>query len=354
MMGGNREHQSQGMLESAAPYTDQFLLLHTGPTAETAVNLALARWPNSMVRHWDPGDAGVDCAVGRNICLYDAQRAGADWVLNLDTDEVLHVPPTVNLRHVLETTDADVILIRDYGGNYRKTKFFRAPIKGTYQVEPTAGVDVGVHEYFQPLPGAVCKVLPGVFFWEHPKPREVEDRRMAEIERVSRLQVQANPAGSRSWYYLGEALAYRCAFDEALFAFFACFDVSDWQDEKWWCYYKAAWARMGQGRMASAIEYCRLGAIGQPTWPEFPWLAAVCAAKCEAWEQAVEFALEADALAEDQREHECGRTFFANRTAWWEGPSNTLRVCYAHLGEVELAKRYHDKFGQMVEERSRA
>lgn len=354
MMGGNREAVSQGMLTSAANITDQFLLLHTGPSAETAVNLALARWPNSLVRYWDPGEAGVDCAVGRNICLLEAEKAGADWVLNLDTDEILVIPSTVDMRHVLETTQADVLLIRDYSGSYRKTKFFRTPIRGRYVVEPTADRSVGSHEYFMPAPGAVCSAVPGVFFFEHSKPKDVEDRRMAEIERSSRVQVEANPKGSRSWYYLGEALAYRQAYDEALFAFFMCFDVSDWPDEKWWSYYKAAWARMGQGRMASAIEYCRLGGIGQPTWPEFPWLAAVCAAKCGAWEQAVEFALEADDLAEDQRRDETNRTFFVNRTAWWEGPSDVLRRCYANIGDPEQARKYHEKFQAMVEERGRS
>lgn len=350
LMGGDREDLSQDALRSAAQFTDRFLLIRTDHTADTAIAQALEEYPHAIVEQidWDGR-----CSTGRNEQARLARKYGADWLLTLDTDERLVVPAGYDLRERLAKTTVDVILVRDATGDYRKTKFFRMPARGEYKEEPTADCSPGTHEYYQPGPGEVVAVLGGCYFLEIPKSPEVQSVRMAGIEAACRKQIACNPSSARSWYYLGDALANQMKCDEALFAFVNCHSVSDWPDEKWWCLYRAAWVRMSQGMMASAVEYCRLGGIAQPTWPEFPWLAAVGCAKCSAWEQAIEFALEAEALGFEQRIREHSRNFFVNRTAWWEGPADVLRRCYANIGEVEKAKAAHARFLELEIERSK-
>lgn len=353
LMGGNREAVSQDMLRSAASFTDRFLLVNTGPSADKAVDKAVAEFGDKChVHYWHPLE-GICAAKGRNVCLQKAQELGATWVLNLDTDERFVMREGLPIREMLDKTIADCLLLWDSTGTYRKFKFFRTPIKGTFQVEPTTTGEPGVHEYFMAMPSAKLQILGGAHFVELPRPPEQAAERMRGIERVSRLQVAENPKSSRSWYYLGETLAYRGAYEEALFALFNCYSTSDWVDERDWCLYKAAWASMGQGRMASAVEYCRLGAKAQPSWPEFPWLAAVACAKCSSWKEAIAFAEEAEALGSVQRQCQQTRMFFVNQDAWWEGPANVLRIAHANLNNVAEAKEAHERYLKLVEERQK-
>ena len=351
LMGGNREAVSQEMLRSASTITDFFVLMNTGESADKACEQACNEFPDAYVSIWSPQGQEL-CVSGRNQCLRDAQILGADWALLLDTDERLHWRAELNIRATLESTDADIVLVRDDKGNYRKTKFFRLPAKGQWQTEQTDPPGGGSHEYFKQDEGSIVKVLHGCWFTELERDEDEQAKRMAAIEANCRDQVRTNPKSARSWYYLGEALGYNGKPDEALFALFNCYGCSDWQSEQDWCLYLAANIRMNQGQFRAAIEYCRLGGLAQPSWPEFPWLAAVCAAKGGAFEQAVAFADEAEALGPEQRANECQRDFFVNRLAWFEGPAGVSRVAHANLGHVAAALAASERYDALKEQRS--
>src|SRR5574343_401843 len=103
LMGGDREAISQDMLRSASSFTDLFLLVHTGPSADKAIAQAISEFGDKCVVHYDHTQPFC-CTRLRNVCLTKAQELGATWVLNLDTDERFVQRDGRDLRQLLAST----------------------------------------------------------------------------------------------------------------------------------------------------------------------------------------------------------------------------------------------------------
>ncbi len=269
MIVKNEAHVIARCLASVKPLLSHWVIVDTGSTDGTQdlVRKALADVPGELFeRPW------VDFATNRTEALALArEKGGADYVLVVDADDVLVVPPAIALPTL--THDAYALRVEYDGTTFYRTQLLKASLPWRYE-----GV---VHEApacdapFEPatLEGIVYRIVGGGARSRDP------DRYRKDAELLER-ELAKDPTHARYAFYLGQS--YRDAGDHerAIAAYERRATMGGWGEEVFYSLLQAAALRelLGQPRetvwsaylkahqsrperaeaLAALARYCRL------------------------------------------------------------------------------------------------
>jgi predicted GH43/DUF377 family glycosyl hydrolase len=318
---GNSDEIIGDALRSVIDWVDWCLVIDTGITDDTLEIASEIAGDKLMVRTFPWRD---DFADARNFALQAAAELGADWAVNLDTDERL-VLSGIDIRTLLKATTADTLHVIQLNGMYGKERFFRLPARGRY-VGPT-------HEAFIRDSGE-SGTLDGVRFDELWKTVEQYRQKAERDIAILSRHTADHPHDPRWFYYLGDSLAGLDRNDEAIAAFRRCASLRGWDEEGAWALYRAAECFLKLDRPVDAIDSCATGMARHAGLAELPWLAAYASWQADHPAQAVYWARLAIAMG-----HFTGtggsvpRVGFRHPPALWEGPYDVLRFALRRLGD---------------------
>jgi hypothetical protein len=318
----------------SAPFVQHWVLVDTGTATENIAAIRKA-YPDKVYhlrKHpW------TLCSEGRTYCLKQAQDLrGVDWIMLLDTDETLELNG-LDIVEFLNQTKANVVLVWEAKGGYRKPKFFRTPVKGVWEGDP--------HEQYSALLNESV-TAPKIRFRDAEKsPEQLQKNALAILAQLEK-RLETEPDNPRVRYYLGDTLRGLEQYDRAVENFLICTALTDWREEMIWCYYLAGWCRLRQGRHFEAARIAAQISAGAEDFPELPWLIALCYFDAGHWEKAIEAATHCASMG-GHRE----RNGWAHPEAWWEAPWELIRDANWNLGRMKEAKQAEAEYARLKEER---
>jgi hypothetical protein len=337
LAGGNREKVGPESLKSSDAFADHTLLVRTDETADALVGIARDTYPADrlIVVPYPKGE--FLCAVGRNLCLDEAHKLGADWALLQDTDIRLSGSAD-GLREFLAKTNAPVVSFLTSPEKVAKAMLWRLPRQGYFDDEP--------HEWYRGLPEPPT-VFPGVLVHEVQRTPDEWAERGRQVAAKLEPQVKADPTDWRKTWYLAEAYRDSGQADRAVNAYWICFrllgEQGDWAA---WCLWRVACLLLD-----SQPEKAMLAAVrGQqllPDWPEFWWLAGVAADRFGQPELAERYACEAARLGPAGRK--AHRPIWSYRPAAYHAPYNVLEWACRSLGLPKLADQHRWQHDRLLE-----
>lgn len=265
-----------------------------------------------------------DFSSARNFGLDVARELGAEWAVLLDTDERID-PSGVDLRALLDQSEAAVLTVVHDSGTYEKERFFRLPARGRF---------IGAtHEYYSD-DAASRRRLDGLRFSEIPKSPEQYRQKFERDVEILGGYVERYPRDPRWFYYLGDALHNLQCYEQAIAAYRACAALKGWDEESAWACYRAAECWIALGDWDNAVESCALGLARHAGIAELAWLAAFASWRAERFVQAVAWARLSVAMGKFRGHGESIRRIgFRNPHALYEGPYDVLRFALRALGD---------------------
>lgn len=320
-LSDSREAEIADALRSVAPHVDRVLLVDTGITDRTIRYARKAAGEKLLVAEHE----WVDFSTARNAALYEARRAGAQWIVIVDSDERLDFG-SVNLRGALKKTRADVLTIEAADGSYQKPKIVRARAKVRFE-GPT-------HEV---LVGGKREALGGVVFDELLKTKdELLEKFTRDVEIL--LDYAAECDDPRWWLYLGQSLEGLGKHVRAADAYARSFDRYRVGNEAGWAAYRQADQLYRLGRNEEAVAVAARGLGANPLLAECAWLAAVAAYRLGRKQEAVAWARMAEATGLYNGSGQA-RAFFRHPPALYELPYDVLRFALPDKEGREKADR---------------
>ena len=266
----------------------------------------------------------------RNVGLVEAEKLGADWSLQLDTDERL-ILNGLDVRGTLEKMDPalQLVTVTENTGLYDKWRFIRHPTPCRFN-----------HSFHEELvPMLPCVIFPRMRFFELPKTEaQLADRLTSQIEHMQR-QLQDEPNNPRWYFYLGSALEQLGKFDEAIPAYLGGMAYLDKPEPKAWTFFRVAccYARMEQH--FKVIEYALCGMLHCPEYAELPWLAGMACLFTGRNRDAIAWARIAAVHNWSRKgENEIDRAGFKEPKALFEGPYEIIADAAHRTGNAGLEK----------------
>ena len=325
----NRESIIGDAIKSVVDFVDYVVLVDLGITDSTVeVARSIAGDKVKVIPYTGPNETGAM----RNAALDAATELGADWACQLDTDERILLNKC-KIRAVLESCQADILLVDDKEHNYCKERFFRLPLKARWQGD--------VHEFIDD-PSLVVGKLEGPTFYELPKTGELFVTKANAIIDAKTVELEQDPTNARNWYYLGDALAGVNRNDEAIEAFDKCAENCKRGDEGAWALLRSASLLEKRGDWKDALARLATGLLHDSGYsPELCWLASWIYLKQRNFYQAIYFARMSMINGRtNDLDHLQPRSFYSLPLALYEGPFEILHCCYANLGHKKLADYY--------------
>lgn len=321
-LSNSREAEISDAIGSVVDHVDRVFLIDTGIVDRTLRYARRAAGSKlSVAKHrW------TDFSAARNAALDEARRAGAQWVVIVDSDERLNFG-SVNLREVLRGAKEDVLDVEAADGSYQKPKIIRAKADVRFE-GPTHEALVGGRRGF----------LPGVVFDELTKSKD-EFRQKCSRDVGILLEYATEHDGDPRWlFYLGQSLEGLGKHARAAEAYRLCAERRRVGDEAAWAVYRQADQLYRLGRYEEAMGVAAHGLSINPLFAECAWMAAVSAFKLERNPEAVAWARMAEAIG---LYNGCGkpRSFFRHTPALYELPYDVLRFALADKGERKQADR---------------
>jgi hypothetical protein len=308
-------------LESVSDQVDLMLFVDVGiDLATMKIIQEIAKGRERFIVHTP------NCSIGemRNVGLDFAAACGADWAIQLDTDERMVLPP--DLKGILsEIHNVDVFSSLHVAGTYSKERLFRIPPRGHF-----AG---RIHEEWR---GCNSSLMQDVLFDELPKSGEVLDKVLISIKDGLEKQMGEDPDNYRWPFQL--ALCYRSR-DEPLTAIAwlqTALCKNALNTTKAWICYCIALCHMDTNDIYGAINWCTTGLGYHPGLAELPHLAGVCCMKLGKPQEALCWANMAISNGLF-----VGSSFARNRMghrepyALWEGPFEIQRDAQKAMGYPE-------------------
>ena len=181
---GNSADVIAEALRSVVDWVDYCLVIDTGVTDGTLdVARAVAR-----DKYVSRSFAWIqDFAAARNFALEAAAELGADWAITLDTDERIDLRG-VDLRAVMTSTTAGVLMMPSADGSYAKERCFRLPARERFS-GPT-------HESF-PAYAVGSITVEGTCFHELGKSPEALRRKFERDLEILKRHVRVHPRDPR-------------------------------------------------------------------------------------------------------------------------------------------------------------
>ena len=314
-------------LRSAVGWVDQCLIIHLVEPGVTDRTLEIAAevCGDKLVVVDTPRLTGNLIHIWRNLGLDEAQRLGADWSVQLDTDERI-LPNGVDLRASLATIDPEigVVSVVHVKGEGDKWRFIRHPTLSRWS-QPW-------HEELTPTPKH-CALSP-VRYDELPKTEEQKtDILIGQIAAMEE-QIAAEPDNPRWWIYQGSAYEALFQFDPAIKAYKEAITRQNSIDSAAWCWFRIGCCQLQANRPEPAIDACITGLRLRPDVAELPWLIALTHLNTGRFAEAAAWGRIAAAHNwSRKRAREVTRLGFKTPLALYEGPFEICAVAYQHLGD---------------------
>jgi glycosyltransferase involved in cell wall biosynthesis len=256
MIVKNEAHVIRRCLDSVLAHVDHWVVVDTGSSDGT----------QSIIRdhmHAVPGELFErpwrDFGWNRSEALQLA-RAKADYVLVMDADHVLHVPPTFSWS----TLDADGYLVshRYAGVDYGLPILLADRIPWRYEGVLHEYVTADLAHTFVPLEGPWIEVF-------HEGARSRDPQTYLKDAAILEQALAREPGNARYAYYLAQSWKDAGVFDKALAAFRHRASMQGWVEETWHATYQAAQLVERLGFPPSEIEHAYLACYNaRPTRAE--------------------------------------------------------------------------------------
>jgi len=336
---GNSSGVIADALRSVVDWVDYCLVIDTGVT-DDSLDIARSVAGNKYVSRsfaWIQ-----DFAAARNFALDAAAELGADWAITVDTDERID-RRGIDLRAVMASTTAGVLMMPSSDGTYAKERCFRLPAGQRFS-GPT-------HESF-PAYAVGSITIEGACFHELGKSPEALRRKFERDLQILQRHVRAHPRDPRWQFYLGETLKNLGRTAEAVVAYDACAALRGWNEESAWACYRAAECLSKLQRFRDAIDRCATGLARHAGIAELAWLAGFCAYQLGDFAQAVYWSR----IAVTQGLYlgtgaAVPRIGFRNLDALYEGPFDVLRFALLKQGDVAGASAAEADYARAREAR---
>lgn len=270
LAGGNREEVAPRAAISALQVATRLVLVDTGEhaqkTIESILALPEAQGRCEMVKYTEPGE--WDCTTGRNFCLTTAAEMGADWYMQVDTDEWFDFTGC-DVQAFLAETKANTVQVFDAGHRQSKERFIRVPAAGRF---------VGrCHEEYVGE-GVTRAVMPGAKFFEVERNPEEEASRQMGIQNICAQWILEEPENPRPQFYLGLSLFFFAQFQKAVPYFLRYAELlnpmPEYEQEIGWSMFMAGLCCAYAGDPEAAIDHALTGMRTCPNIAELPWLIA--------------------------------------------------------------------------------
>lgn len=325
----NRESIIEDAIKSVKDFVDYVIVVDLGISDSTVeVAKKVAGDKVQLITYTGPNETGAM----RNAGLDAATELGADWAIQLDTDERISLNGC-QIKKVLSHCEADILLVDDAGHNYCKERFFKLPLKARWEGN--------VHEFID-SPDARVGKLEGPTFFELPKTGELFTTKANAIIVAKTAELESDPSNARNWYYLGDALAGVEKNAEAIKAFDKCAETCKRGDEGAWALLRSASLLEKKGDWKQALARLATGLLHDSGYsPELCWLASWIYLKKANFYQSIYFARMSMVNGKmNDLSHMQPRSFYSLPLAQYEGPFEILHCCYANLGQKKLADYY--------------
>ena len=324
----NRADVIGAALAAIAPHVDECIVIDTGVT-DTTMQIACAVVGPQKFRpvnfKWCD-----DFAAARNFAAQQAILAGADWQIQADTDETLHLP---GLRDFLSRCgDLDIVMVphatRSFG--HPRCVNLRVGAPPMKWVEP-------VHECLTGYE-RIAKAPPEWHFACIKRPNENLTAKYKGYARILEKRTREQPRNARAWYYLGDTYSILklnesalAAWDRRLRLQKECPSTSV-MFEAGWAAWRAANLRLELGKPDEALKTCARGLLAYPHMTELAWLSGWISYQSGNVEQALYWANRALDLGPQER-----RGSFGYPPAQRQLPSDLKRWCEHQIASRQLA-----------------
>ena len=337
---GNNEALIGDAIQSVVGWVDQCLVIDTGVT-DRSLEVARRVAGDKYVERKFPWVR--DFSAARNFALDAAHELGADWAINVDTDERIELRGE-ELRQLCEKAPEGVLMMFDGTHTYAKERVFRLPIRVRY-TGPT-------HEAYEAFKVG-AKTLEKARFVELPKtPEEYRRKFERDVDILSEFTGK-HPDSARYFYYLGDSLQNLGRQEEAVVAYRRCAALRGWNEESAWACYRCAEALLQLKRPRDAIDECAAGLARHAGIAELAWLAGFAAWQLGDAEQCVFWALMAVPMGQYKGNFKLARRIsFRNPAALYEGPYDLLRFALRRLGDAAGADEAERHYQQALAART--
>jgi len=219
-------------LDSVKPYIDHWVLCDTGSIDDTCVMVRgyfkAAKIPGKLLHHkWR------DFGYNRTLALQEAAKAGCDYILVIDADEMLVVDNPECLTTLKE--DAYRVEMRFPTISYPRVNIMRAARNFRY-----VGV---IHEYATCDPPAPEYLLDpaAIHMWTdgagaRGRSGDKSKRDLAVMEQ----SVIDEPNNPRYWFYLAQGYEVTGDIPKAMQTYAKRAKMGDYQEEVWYSYFRLA------------------------------------------------------------------------------------------------------------------
>ena len=298
--------------------------------------------------------------VMRSFAIDSARDAGADWMLIIDTDEVMHWGDT-SPRHILRGAKSPVVNNRHLETGYMKNRFIR--------VSDTQAKYVGLtHEYLEVIPRCFPVIIDEWRFSEKAKSREELDYKFSRdfelleeqiemstgsssVDVEAKISTCQDPMIGRWLYYYAECSRYLGHPTSRVVSFHRLSADAEkhpensawslWQiGQLYWCEYDREQNKDRRERLLEKAKGAALEALGKFPQSESAWLLARIAYETNGRQVALPYAraaLEIDSSAYRM-------SFRAKEALAW---THDLLLWIGHPDDIESSSAYLRSIGRI-------
>ena len=268
----SREDVIGAALSAIKDEVDECHVIDTGATDRT-MGIAREVLGDKLVEHQFQWTGSFSDA--RNFALKCAEEAGADWAVQVDTDDCLTVPA---LREFLEKrvpADVNAVMIPHVSKTFGHPRCLRTG-RGMVWTMP-------VHEYVN---YAKYVDAPQEWYWQcQDRPTENVREKYHSYRRILIEWTEQNPTDGRGWYYLGDTYSILADSDasvpreqnleKSMGCFRNCAQHSEWKEQAAWACFRLAKILGNLDRLVECERACVEGITKRPDMAELYWAAGV-------------------------------------------------------------------------------
>jgi glycosyltransferase involved in cell wall biosynthesis len=213
------------LLESVAGFVDEYCICDTGSTDNTIEVIKSFEALKGRVYE----EPFVNFEVSRTNALKEAQKSGADYILLLDADMVLHVDPTFD-KNVLRAPVYTVFQECSNGLKYTNVRLVRGDAENCRYVGVT-------HEYFDSGPFPVDELKSGLLIRDVGDGGCKTDKFVRDI-RLLEQGLRDDPTNVRYTFYLANSYFDTQQFEPALKHYYDRVNMGGWEEEVYYSLYR--------------------------------------------------------------------------------------------------------------------